>query len=149
MPVAYIIAIVLGVIVLVLLAYLFFSEGGIFSGAVAEQTCVGKFLSYCNFWSICSYGDCNPGGEDFFTSKGNKECGTFKSKIAPGNPEDECRKRLNQPASPSSTSTCKTTCGICYQLNLQKCDCERVPAGTKGRCGGNTVCDAGGNCVSP
>jgi len=133
MPVAYIIAIVLGVIVLVLLAYLFFSEGGIFSGAVAEQTCIGKFLSYCNFWSICNYqtgkDGCQPGNADFFTGKGNKECETFKSKIAPGNLEDECRKRLNQPTSTQSASACDPSTPSCrsseWCSNKQCVDCPQ------------------------
>jgi len=103
MTVGYIIAIVLGVIVLVLLAYLFFSEGGIFSGTVTEQTCMGKFLSYCNFWSICNYktgiDGCQPGNADFFTGKNSIECKPFESKIiTKGTPEAECMKRLNQPA---------------------------------------------------
>jgi len=148
MPVGYIIAIVLGVIVLVLLAYLFFSEGGIFSGTVTEQTCIGKFLSYCNFWSICNYktgsDGCQPENADFFTGKGNKECETFKTKIAPGNSEDECRKRLNQPTSSSSASTCNpSTCkGSKWCSNNQCADC---PTGLF-NCDGVSICETNKQC---
>ncbi|MBI4010264.1 MAG: hypothetical protein HY361_03695 [Candidatus Aenigmarchaeota archaeon] len=99
-PVGYIVAIVLGVIVIVLLGYLFFVQSGNFTGTISEQTCIGKLLSYCNFWSVCNYGpECQPGGAgaDFFSEKNSKDCEPLKSKLITESTQDkECRKRLTQ-----------------------------------------------------
>jgi len=114
LPVPHIIAIVLGIIVLALLGYWFFTTGGTFSGTASEAECRGKFLQYCISWSAVNFkGDERPGGE-FFTTK--KDCGPHKSKLAPQGDETACRQLLGisgggkpSSASPVNSPTKSTT----------------------------------------
>lgn len=83
LPVPHIIAIVLGIVVLALLGYWFFSQGGIFGGATTEATCRSKLLQYCIAWSACNYEDaCRPGGSRFYEEKNSKECTPHKKQLS-------------------------------------------------------------------
>jgi len=49
-PVPYIIALLLGIIVIALIAYWIFVLGGDFGGIIVEKGCESKKLAYCNTW---------------------------------------------------------------------------------------------------
>lgn len=49
-PVPYIIALVLAIIVIALIAYWLFFSGGEFGRIIAEKGCEAKKLAYCNEW---------------------------------------------------------------------------------------------------
>lgn len=51
-PIPYIIALVLGVIVIALLAYWLFMSGGEFGTMITESSCQAKKMSYCNRWKF-------------------------------------------------------------------------------------------------
>jgi hypothetical protein len=51
-PLPYIIALVLGIIVIVLIAYWLFVEGGLFGGTITEKGCEAKKLAYCSDWKV-------------------------------------------------------------------------------------------------
>jgi hypothetical protein len=51
-PLPYIIALVLGIIVIVLVAYWLFVEGGLFSSSITEKGCEAKKLAYCSDWKV-------------------------------------------------------------------------------------------------
>ena len=94
LPVPHIIAILLGIIVVALLGYWFYTTGGSFSGAASETACRGKLLQYCTFWSGNGYKD-KPIGftEGFYVV--NKDCEAHKSKIGEDT-KDTCQKLLRQ-----------------------------------------------------
>jgi len=54
-PIAYIIALVLGVIVLGLLAWWIFSGGQTWTSVASESVCRSKLSFYCNSWKINTY----------------------------------------------------------------------------------------------
>ncbi len=49
-PVPYIIALVLAIIVIALISYWFFVLGGDFGGIITEKACEAKKLAYCSEW---------------------------------------------------------------------------------------------------
>ncbi len=51
-PIPYIIAIILGVIVLSLVAYWLFFSTNEFGGTISESTCKAKKMAYCNEWRM-------------------------------------------------------------------------------------------------
>jgi len=68
-PVPYIIALILGIIVVGLLAYWFFILGGKIPGITTEQWCNERKFSFCTQWSECGYGtSCYPGDWSGFAS---------------------------------------------------------------------------------
>lgn len=66
MPIPYIIALILGVIVLGLLAYWLYTGGLGFDSTVRESTCRTKVGFYCNSWKTNSYDtEKKPSNQDF------------------------------------------------------------------------------------
>jgi len=62
-PVPYIIALILGIIVVGLLAFWFFVLGGKLPGQTTEGTCNSDINRFCTTWSACAYAvTCNPAG---------------------------------------------------------------------------------------
>jgi len=51
-PIPYIIALVLGVIVIALIAYWLFFSGGQFGTVITEKACEAKKMGYCSNWKI-------------------------------------------------------------------------------------------------
>jgi len=47
-PIPYIIALILGVVIIALLGYWLFFIGGQFGGVVSEKACEGKKMAYCS-----------------------------------------------------------------------------------------------------
>lgn len=56
MPVPYIIAIVIGIIVIGILLYMFVTKTGVFSGFVLESECKAKLKTYCIKWADAGWG---------------------------------------------------------------------------------------------
>ena len=82
MPVGYIVAIVLGVVVIALLGYFIIVNYGPFRGVASEATCRAQLLQYCSFWSADGYDLSKKpfGNKDFYEL--NKNCDTeFSSKL--------------------------------------------------------------------
>lgn len=51
-PIPYIIALVLGVVVIALVSYWLFMSGGEFGKAVERSSCQGKKMTYCSAWKL-------------------------------------------------------------------------------------------------
>lgn len=93
----YVIALILGIIVVGVIGYWFFVLGGQGGGAGLETMCRAKAISYCTGWNLNGY-DPNklPDGAEFFNQ--NPECRNIQkdpftgSKLEP----DSCRKLLGQ-----------------------------------------------------
>lgn len=65
-PVPYIIALILGIVVVGLLAYWFFVLGGRVGDQASETECRATENIYCTTWAATGYGDeSKPGGKDF------------------------------------------------------------------------------------
>lgn len=99
LPVPHIIAILLGIIVVALLGYWFYTTGGSFSGIASEAACRGKLLQYCTFWSGCGYQpQCQPGGAGFYDAKNSEDCKPHDKKLSSGNSDvtDTCKQLLKQ-----------------------------------------------------
>ncbi len=99
MPVGYIIAIVLGIIVLAVLGYWLFVTGGGAGGVVSETTCRGKFLNYCTLFSVTGYTQ-SPSGAGKTFIDGNLDCKPHQSKLIGGKSEEEACKELLRQTSP-------------------------------------------------
>jgi len=65
-PVKYIVAIIFAIIVIALIAYMFFTQSGIFQGVITEEVCEAQKARYCFEWSLA--GEPNPpaGGWDSY-----------------------------------------------------------------------------------
>ena len=62
LPVPYIVALILGIVVVALLGYWFFVIYGGGGGEATLTFCRGKELAYCTAWSSCGYQNCAPEG---------------------------------------------------------------------------------------
>ena len=67
-PIPYIIALVLGVIVIALISYWLFMSGGEFGTAIMESSCQAKKMNYCNTWKLDGS---KPGNEEFCAASGS------------------------------------------------------------------------------
>lgn len=100
LPVPYIVALIIAILVIAILVYWFFVLSGQGGSEATFRLCQGKLFTYCSQWSTCGYLDCQPtkSGQaaDFYEI--NPDCLPFK-----GQPT-----RL-----PSSVNgpTCKTVLG--------------------------------------
>ena len=66
MPIPYIIALVLGIVVLGLLAYWLYTGGVGFDKIISESTCRAKLGFYCNSWKINTFDEKKkPNNQDF------------------------------------------------------------------------------------
>jgi len=63
-PIAYIIALLLGIAVIAVIGYWFFIVGGQLGGEVTITQCRARAQNYCNSWKVMSYGtdDVEEGG---------------------------------------------------------------------------------------
>ncbi|MCD6402858.1 MAG: hypothetical protein J7K98_00840 [Candidatus Aenigmarchaeota archaeon] len=84
MPIPYLIAIIIGIIVIAVLVYMFVTKTGIFSGFTGEQECKAKAQAYCMEWSLHGWTEdrCGEGetcGPNQFEKFGRKypECKQF------------------------------------------------------------------------
>jgi hypothetical protein len=64
-PIPYIIALIIGIIVLTVVLYSFFSSNKDFLFTITEKGCKGKKLSYCAAWKSTSFGAKPNGVVDF------------------------------------------------------------------------------------
>jgi len=90
LPLPYIVAIIFAVIVIALIAYMFFTQTGIFSGVVNKENCEAKRLKYCFDWKIA--GEANkpkggwanyaPGCTSFFADVTTPDCEQLGIKIS-------------------------------------------------------------------
>ncbi len=68
-PIPYIVALVLAVILLSILAYWVFSSSGEFNKNMSEQSCRAKKLAYCSAWKLNLWDDeKKPNGVDDFSA---------------------------------------------------------------------------------
>jgi len=96
-PVPYIIALILGIVVVGLLAYWFFILGGKIPGQASEAECRIKENQYCTAWSATGYAT-KPGDLDF-----SEACPTTSADVyAP-----EC-------------------CSFSWARNVDETECKRV-----------------------
>lgn len=103
-PVHYIIALILGIIVVGLLGYWFFVLGGRIPGQVSETDCRTKQHAYCTEWSANGYDlDNKPDGKDFSedcpTTSADvyaPECCSFSWATTMSDDDTECKRLLGQ-----------------------------------------------------
>jgi len=67
LPVPYIVAMILAVVVIAIVVYWLFFAYGEGGNAITDATCVAKKMKYCNEWRLNSWGDL-PGGKEFSAS---------------------------------------------------------------------------------
>jgi hypothetical protein len=96
-PIPYIVALILGIIVIGVIGYWFFVLSGKGGGTASEQFCRAKELTYCSQWSKCDYStapgtDCRPGKQTF--DKYAPECRSYDWALAVN--DDACREILGQ-----------------------------------------------------
>lgn len=92
LPLPYIVAIVFAVIVIAIIAYMFFTQTGIFSKSVNEEYCGAKRLKYCFDWKVAGGGEDNkpkggwgnyaPECKDFFADVTTSDCEALGIKIS-------------------------------------------------------------------
>lgn len=58
LPLPYIVALIFAVIVIAVIAYMFFTHTGIFSGTVSKEYCEAQKLKYCYDWQVA--GEASP-----------------------------------------------------------------------------------------
>ncbi|RLI73191.1 hypothetical protein DRP04_16100 [Archaeoglobales archaeon] len=95
MPVPYIIAIVIGIIVIGVLAYMFVTKTGIFSGFTSEQECKAKLKVWCTQWQLSGFDPLWPHDNPFASGQDNDfapECRSFSWARNPS--RDDCEKEL-------------------------------------------------------
>ncbi len=67
-PIPYIIALILGIVVLAIVAYWLFFSSGQFGGTISEASCRAKKMAYCNAWRINGWAEKPNGVDDFSTA---------------------------------------------------------------------------------
>jgi len=67
LPVPYIVAMILAVIVIAIVVYWLFFSAGEGGNAITDATCVAKKMKYCNEWRLNSWGEM-PGGDKEFSA---------------------------------------------------------------------------------
>jgi len=60
LPVPYIVALIIAIIVIAVLIYWFFVESNTSTNTGTALLCKGKLLAYCTQWATCNYLDCQP-----------------------------------------------------------------------------------------
>ncbi len=102
--VSYIIAIVLGIVILALLGFWFNKEGTLFGSIADQETCKAKLIAYCTSWSTSGYDDNKKPGEneDFYAI--HKDCEPHKKLLTGGKTgndiETKCKELLRQTSQP-------------------------------------------------
>lgn len=86
-PVAYIVALILGVAVIGLLGYWFFVQGGIFEEQMTTQTCIAKKLSYCTQWQARGY---EIKDHKYLLERGDLKCKTSSPKWGDNDRDWKC-----------------------------------------------------------
>jgi hypothetical protein len=99
--VPYVIALILGIIVVGVIGYWFFVLGGKGGGTGTETACQAKLVSFCTQWSLKGY-DQLGSGEHFLDE--NPDCNIGKPPFSTieGDEEGTCRDVLGQGSSESS-----------------------------------------------
>jgi len=76
LPVPYIVAIVIAIVVIAVLVYWFFVLSGQGGGTAIEQFCLAKRFTYCSSWAAVGYDpEKQPGKKEF--AEWAPECGTY------------------------------------------------------------------------
>lgn len=88
LPVPYIVAMIIAIIVIAVLVYWFFILSGQGGDEAIKATCRSKQLLYCSQWAVCGYNS-NCGGDSCRPRKGDS-CDFYQL-----NPE--CQKYQGQP----------------------------------------------------
>ena len=94
-PIPYLIAIILGVVVIALLGYWFFVTGGSLSASITKGECDNKLMIYCIEWSSNNYVEVPDFGD----------WSTYASGCQTHHPNDltlktKCQTLLGQPTTP-------------------------------------------------
>jgi hypothetical protein len=98
----YIIALILGIVVVALLGYWFFVLGGTFTGKASITECQTKLSTYCAAFSTAGYPSSNPAFTDSCSSStvsstDSPECCSYYTQLRTGtNWELTCRGLLGQ-----------------------------------------------------
>jgi hypothetical protein len=96
--VPYIIALILGIVVVALLGYWFFVLGGTFTGKASITECQTKLSTYCASFSAAGYEgfedftEACPAGSDVYAP----ECCSYVGTLQSGTWEQTCRSLLGQ-----------------------------------------------------
>lgn len=98
LPVPYIVAIIIAIIVIAVLIYWFFVLSGKGTGTASEQFCRAKEFTYCSAWATDNFAqDKKPfNGIDFCCAEGTyaKECLAFDWASLVSSSPDECQNIL-------------------------------------------------------
>jgi hypothetical protein len=101
LPVPYIVALIIAIIVIAVLVYWFFILSGQGGSEATFRLCQGKLFTYCSQWAVCNYLECQPtkNGQaaDFYEI--NPECTPFKgvaNKLPSAVTNTACKSVLGQ-----------------------------------------------------
>ena len=81
LPVPYIVALIIAILVIAILVYWFFVLSGQGGSEATFRLCQGKLFTYCSQWSVCGYTDtCQPSksGQPALFYDINPDCLPFK-----------------------------------------------------------------------
>ena len=106
LPVAHIVAIILGIIVITLLSYLVYTNFIKVTATTSEEICKAKLQQFCTLWSFCNYvkdnpstkdsiKGCRPNNADFYNAKNNPDCESYKTRLSSSVDADFCRNLLS------------------------------------------------------
>jgi len=102
LPVPYIVALIIAILVIAVLVYWFFVLSGQGGNEATFRLCQGKMFTYCSQWSGCNYQDtCQPkdksGNTGFYDL--NPDCQTFAgqaNKLPAAVTPTQCKAALGQ-----------------------------------------------------
>jgi hypothetical protein len=95
--VPYVIALILGIIVVGVIGYWFFVLGGQGGGAGVSAACNAKLVSYCTQWSLNGY-TTMPNNQEFTAA--NPDCALNTAPFSDTILVDECKSVLGQSTAP-------------------------------------------------
>lgn len=92
LPVPYIVALIFAVAVIALIAYMFFTQSGLFSGTASKTHCSAKYFEFCLAWSRIKFDTAKPpdGGFDSYAS----ECKIYVPSDFPKADDVDCKIKL-------------------------------------------------------
>lgn len=93
--VPYVIALILGIIVVAVIGYWFFVVAGGGGGQLSRTECQSRFVAYCTEWSLKGYGAL-PGDQTFIQRHVGCTAYVSESYFAGADEEEDCRAVLGQ-----------------------------------------------------